>query len=160
MNWCSCFLMCGVAILVSLKSCTKNQKIKCPRTFSPIHSRLYVFGFKCLNLKKSAVCIVLMQPPEVAFFLCRSITMRRHMKVWVLGASVYGREKCALSKVYSKCPFLKILWHHNLLHQCETICDSQKWEFSIINCTLAVLEPAAGNQPCVMSQKALLPLPG
>lgn len=41
------------------------------------------------------------------------------------GASVHGREKCALSKVYSKCPFLKILWHHNLLHQyCETICDS------------------------------------
>lgn len=58
------------------------------------------------------------------------------------GTSAYGREeKCTLSKVYLECPFLKILWHLNLLYQyCETICDSNPRNDSFPSSTVLLVQ--------------------
>lgn len=70
------------------------------------------------------------------------------------GASVHGREeKCALSKVYSECPFLRscgtIIYFTNIVKQYATRIP----EIRVFHHHLhfGVLDPAARNQPWVKS---------
>lgn len=113
-----------------------------------------MFSFKSLNLKQMG-CVHCAPAATRGSIVPLQAHHSEAPHERLQGASVHGRvEKCALSKVYSECPFffsffLKIPCHHNLLIYFPSLT------------VLSVPEkPAAGSRPFVMSQKALLPLPG